>query len=92
MSILKSMSLVVLCGGLLSGCAQQQEYSDYLRGKEVNGEAPAFNAGVHTVDPNPAWAENTDISVNGTRAADAVKRYRGGSDYAPEDVEISVDN
>lgn len=72
----------------LSGCAKYDEHYQYLLGKEITGEAPAFNANVHIIDPNPAWAENTEIEMNGERAVGAFDRYSTGTDFAPEEVEI----
>lgn len=74
----------------LSGCAEYEKHHQYLLGKEVTGEAPAYNANVHIVDPNPAWAENTDIEVSGERAVGAIDRYGTGTDFTPEEVEIEA--
>jgi hypothetical protein len=75
-----------------TGCAEYEKHQQYLLGKEVNGEAPTFNANVHIIDPNPAWAENTDIEVSGERAVGAMERYSTGTDFTPEEVDIEAGN
>jgi hypothetical protein len=88
MQILKTTGLVLVLGGLLGGCAAYDQHYQYLLGPEVNGESPSYNATVQIVDPAPEAAENTDIPVDGSRAADAIERYRSGDVTEPEEVSI----
>jgi hypothetical protein len=92
MQIIKTTGLVLVIGGLLVGCESYDKHYQYLLGPEVNGESTRYNANVHIVDPNPEAAENTEIPVDGSRATDAIERYRSGQDYEPEEVEIDVNN
>ncbi|WP_244672964.1 hypothetical protein [Mesorhizobium sp. 131-2-1] len=67
--------LVVLCAGLLAGCA-----ADYLNNYDTmtlaSGDSQKANQLLQTVDPyNPA-SNNTKIEGDGVRAAGAVQRYR----------------
>jgi hypothetical protein len=52
----------------------------------LSGEAPAFNASVHTIDPAPESAKNTDIPVDGSKMVTAYDRYAKGEIIAPEEV------
>jgi hypothetical protein len=90
MQILKTTGLVLVLGGLLGGCAAYDQHYQYLLGPEVNGESPSYNANVQIVDPAPEAAENTEIPGEGTRAVDAIERYRTGSETEPEDVSIEA--
>ncbi|HEX2257850.1 MAG TPA: hypothetical protein VHG92_14345, partial [Afifellaceae bacterium] len=40
------------------------------------GDAAKFNNAVHTIHPSPPWAWNTDIDMDGGRAAVVIGRYR----------------
>ncbi|WP_245494655.1 hypothetical protein [Mesorhizobium sp. M4B.F.Ca.ET.017.02.2.1] len=67
--------LVVLCTGLLTGCA-----ADYLNNYDTitlaAGDTQKSNSLLQTVDPyNPA-SNNTKIEGDGERAAGVVKNYR----------------
>ncbi len=52
----------------------------------MSGESSSFNASVHTIDPAPESAKNTDIEMNGMRAATAYGRYVTGTVIAPEEI------
>ena len=67
--------LVVLCTGLLAGCA-----ADYLNNYDTmtlaSGDTQKFNSLLQTVDPlNPA-SNNTTIEGDGARAAAVVQGYK----------------
>ena len=67
--------LVVLCTGLLTGCA-----ADYLNNYDTvtlaAGDTQKFNSLLQTVDPvNPA-SNNTKIEGDGARAAAVIQKYR----------------
>ncbi|WP_245464591.1 hypothetical protein [Mesorhizobium sp. M1E.F.Ca.ET.045.02.1.1] len=67
--------LVILCSGLLAGCA-----ADYLNNYDTmtlaSGDTQKANSLLQTVDPyNPA-SNNTKIEDDGERAVGVVKSYR----------------
>ena len=67
--------LVVLCTGLLTGCA-----ADYLNNYDTvtlaAGDTQKFNSMLQTVAPvNPA-SNNTKIEGDGVRAVGVIQRYR----------------
>ena len=67
--------LVVLCTGLLTGCA-----ADYLNNYDTvtlaAGDTQKFNSLLQTVDPvNPA-SNNTKIEGDGARATAVIQKYR----------------
>jgi hypothetical protein len=73
---------LAVAAGLMSGCA------DYLNRYDtvslVAGDAQKQNLLLQTDDPfNPA-AENTAISTDGQRAANAVKKYRTSQQLGAE--------
>lgn len=78
--------LVMLLG--LSACAEQASTWSFgpPRQSLMSGESTSFNASVHTIDPAPESAKNTDIEMNGTRAAAAYERYVTGTVIAPEEL------
>ncbi|TIW64114.1 MAG: hypothetical protein E5V58_32890 [Mesorhizobium sp.] len=67
--------LVVLCTGLLTGCA-----ADYLNNYDsvtlAAGDSQKFNSLLQTVDPyNPA-SNNTRIEGDGARGVAVIQKYR----------------
>lgn len=57
----------------LSGCADYMNHRDSIT--LGAGNAPEANIGIHTVDPFPPQAENTDIRVDRTKVNQAYERY-----------------
>jgi len=53
------------------------------------GDATSANFARQVVNPEPVYAGYGAPDMNGTRAADAMKRYKGGSVIAPEKVSTS---
>jgi len=74
--------LVVLCTGLLTGCA-----ADYLNNYDTvtlaAGDTQKFNSMLQTVDPyNPA-SNNTKIEGDGERGVGVIRNYRVPPPPAP---------
>ena len=65
--------LVVGLAALLGGCADYMNHRDSIT--LGAGNAPEANIGIHTVDPFPPEAENTNIKVDGTKVNQAHQRY-----------------
>ncbi|WP_245478170.1 MULTISPECIES: hypothetical protein [unclassified Mesorhizobium] len=67
--------LVVLCTGLLTGCA-----ADYLNNYDTvtlaAGDTQKFNSLLQTVDPVNPVSNNTKIEGDGARAVGVIQRYR----------------
>lgn len=76
----KSLLVFVLAVGL-GGCA------DYMNRRDSitlgAGNAPEANIGIHTVDPFPPQAENTDIKLDNNKVGQSYQRY-----VAPCDPDI----
>jgi hypothetical protein len=50
------------------------------------GNATRHNQAAQTVDPDPAWAKDTDLKFEGARIKKATDRYYGGEIIKPEAV------
>lgn len=90
MQAIKTGGAVLALLLFLGGCESYDAHYQYLLGKEIDGEAIDHNASIHIVDPEPAAAENTDISISGDTAVGAIERYRGGEVIEPEAVSIDT--
>ncbi len=68
----------------LAGCYEK----DYLSQRDTitlgAGDAVATNAATHTIDPWPPHAKDTDIDLEGPRAAVAVERYQSNTSIKPQ--------
>jgi hypothetical protein len=53
------------------------------------GDAVAHNIAVHTINPWPSWARNDRISMEGNRAALAIKRYQENKSIPPPTLDTS---
>lgn len=74
MTSLRKNSFILFAGVFaLSGCA------DYLNNRDTvtlgAGNAVEANLGIHTIDPFPPDAKNTDIEIDGRKTEGAYKRY-----------------
>jgi len=74
--------LVVLCTGLLTGCA-----ADYLNNYDTvtlaAGDTQKFNSLLQTVDPVNPNSNNTKIEGDGTRTVAVIQKYRVPPPPAP---------
>ena len=68
---------------LLQGCYDDSYYAHRDTITLGAGDAIATNAAVHTVDPWPPHAKNTDIDLEGERARVAVERYQKNKSIPP---------
>ncbi len=65
--------LVVVMAAALGGCADYMNHRDSIT--LGAGNAPEANIGIHTVNPFPPNAENTDIRVDKSKVNQAYQRY-----------------
>ena len=76
---------------LLAGCYE----SEYLSQSDTIsldvGNAVATNATVQTIDPWPPHAKDTDIDLEGPRAAVAVERYQTNTSIKPKGLSNSTE-
>lgn len=68
------MSLFMVCGG----CADYLNHHDNVT--LGVGHAPLNNIAVHTIDPFPPEAANTEIKIDAGKTRDALDRYSEPSD------------
>jgi hypothetical protein len=72
------LPIAALVLSLASGCTSDQLYEYRAHTDKVTegaGNASAANRAIQTVDPWPAYAEKTQINMDGKRAYTAVRRY-----------------
>ena len=70
--ILARLAGVATVCALLGACQETFARRDTVT--PYAGEAVAYNKAVHVIDPWPAGSANTDIRMDGQRAADAIER------------------
>ena len=86
-----SLFAILAGSSLLSGCA------DYLNNRDTvtlgAGNAVEANLGIHTVNPFPAFANNTDINIESEKVQQAYGRYivPGDDDVVPSGSSSSDD-
>jgi hypothetical protein len=61
----------------LTGCADYLNHHDTVTLRA--GDSQRWNSLVQTTDPWPPYVKNTDINVDGQRAALGVRRYSNGT-------------
>jgi hypothetical protein len=69
----KSLALIALLALPAAGCSSYTNRNDTVSGSA--GNAVAANAAIHTVDPWPATAANTDIPSDGRHIRPTIKKY-----------------
>lgn len=83
-SRLKVLCVLVPALGL-GGCV------DYLKRRDTvtmgAGDAQAWNKVIHTADPWPPYAANTQIDGNGERTARVMQRYSTGAPAASPEAQ-----
>lgn len=83
---------VVVCALALTACGPG---NDYLARRDTiwlgAGEAVAHNRAVHTIDPWPVYAKDTNLSADGKRMLVGVKRYQENKSLEPGDAETNED-
>lgn len=87
----RGLVLAVLLGtaGLLQGC-YEDEYMARRDSITLGvGDSVQANKATHTVDPWPPYAQNTEIPMDGTRAAIAGKRYQQNKTIEPRGLTTS---
>jgi hypothetical protein len=90
LSASKRLQAIVLCAGLLSGCADADLYLDRRETVSLHaGDAVASNIIVQTVDPWPRVAGNRNIAFSGDRMQAAGERYRTGNVVPPSGLNTS---
>lgn len=78
-SLVKSKKIAVLVAPiLLAGCAQYLNHNDSVT--LGAGNAPQANLGVHTIEPFPPRAGDTNIKISGKKTEDALDRYNQPGD------------
>ena len=77
---LAALGLMLALGGCEGTAVPQVKLNPNI------GNAVSHNISAHTVDPEPAWAEKTDLETLGIRAEKAMRAYRGGEEKKPEAV------
>lgn len=68
---------ILLAGLALGACRETNRYM--VRSNTITpgaGDAAAHNAAVHTIDPWPRHARNTDVPADGKRMMVGIKRYQ----------------
>ncbi len=73
--------LVLAIAGNLSGCADYFNHRDTITFGA--GNAMEANKGIHTVDPFPRSARNTQISTDGKVINGVIRDYQAGSSQPP---------
>lgn len=68
---------------LLQGCYDDSYYNHRDTLTLGSGDAAATSAAVHTIDPWPPYAKNTDIDLEGERARIAIDRYQKNQSIPP---------
>ena len=89
----KRALMVAVTGGsmlLLGGCYDRDYYSQSDTITLGAGDAVATNAITQTIDPWPPHAKNTDIDLEGPRAAVAVERYQTNTSLKPKGLSKST--
>lgn len=76
----KSKVFMALLATSLSGCASYLNNNDSVT--LGVGNAPQTNLAVHTIDPFPPKAGNTNIKVAASKTEDALERYNTPGDPA----------
>ena len=80
-------SLLLSAGTLLAACTSDQTH-EYLghtdRVTSGAGDAVASNRAAHTIDPWSRNSHNTNIDMDGKRAALAAKRYETNTSIKPK--------
>ncbi len=61
----------------LTGCADYLNHHDTVTLRA--GDSQRWNSVVQTTDPWPPYVKNTDINVDGQRAAVGIRRYSSGA-------------
>ena len=88
-------SITTLALSLASGCRSDQLYDYRAHTDKVTegaGNASAANRAIHTIDPWPAYAEKTEIDMDGKRALVAVRRYETNTSAKPNGADMSAAN
>jgi len=78
------LGAALACSGLVAGCSVAPPWDDFVEQYTARkdtvtlgaGNAEKVNEAIHTIDPVPANAANTQIPANGQRMAGAVERYK----------------
>lgn len=90
----KRVVMVVVAGAsisFLAGCYDREYYSQSDTVTLGVGDAVATNAAVQTIDPWPPHAKDTDIDLEGPRAAVAVERYQTNTSLKPKGLPNSTE-
>lgn len=89
---LKRALTAAVTGSLLflGGCYDREYYSQSDTITLGAGDAVATNAVTQTIDPWPPHAKDTDIDLEGPRAAVAVERYQTNASLKPKGLSKSI--
>ena len=69
---------------LLAGCRIENSYWDRRDTIMLGaGDAKAHNRAVHTIDPWPVYAKDTDLPADGKRMMVGIKRYQENQSLEP---------
>jgi hypothetical protein len=88
----RTLTVAVMSGSMLflGGCYDRDYYSQSDTITLGAGDAVATNAITQTIDPWPPHAKDTDIDLEGPRAAVAVERYQTNTSLKPKGLSKSI--
>jgi hypothetical protein len=91
-SMKRALTMAAIGGSLvlLAGCYESDYYSQRDTITLGAGDAVATNATTQTIDPWPPHAKDTDIDLEGPRAAVAVDRYQTNTSLKPKGLSNSA--
>jgi hypothetical protein len=92
MNVKRALTVAVTGGCILflGGCYDREYYSQSDTITLGAGDAVATNAVTQTIDPWPPHAKDTDIDLEGPRAAVAVERYQTNTSLKPKGLSKST--